>query len=74
MPETVHILSESRVSLPGGAGVSQEVISLTYVAQGIGPRIVYIDPIHDSEEERKAKIAADLVKARATAVPTIDLP
>ncbi len=73
MPETVHILAESRLTLPTGPGVLREMISLTYAAAGLAPRIVYIDPDHDSPEERKAKIAADLKQARAATPTQVDL-
>lgn len=74
MPETVHIYSESRVPLLVAPGVLQEMIALTYGTAVIPPRTVYIDPDHDSEAERKAKIAADLKLYRETPRPTLDLP
>jgi hypothetical protein len=74
MPETVSILRQSVVRLPIGAGSSKEMISLTYTVGGAAPRIVYIDPDHDSEEERKRAIADDIRAAREQTPQTLELP
>ena len=42
-----------------------DIIELTYQAAGMFPRSIFIDPDHDSPEERARLILADLEAARA---------
>lgn len=73
MPESVLIYSETRVPLLVAPGVIQEMIALTYGTAAIPPRTVYIDPDHDSEAERKAKIQADLKAYREAKPNTLNI-
>jgi len=73
MPETVSILHESRVRLPVAPGASRTMIALTYAVADFPPRIVYVDPGHDSPEERKRLITEDLRAARARTPTTLDV-
>lgn len=73
MPETVQIIREARVPLGGDPATIREMIELVYVAPGAFPRTVYIDPDHDSLEERQRIIREDLDAARAATPSLIPL-
>lgn len=74
MPEKVTIIAERPWPLPTESGVSRQMIQIVYQAAGDLPRTVYVDPDHDSPEERARVIRADLDAARNAIPATIELP
>lgn len=74
MPETVSILSIRRIPRPVSPGRWKDQIAISYAAEGLFPRIVYLEPENDSEDERKRVIAEDLKAARNETRPTVELP
>lgn len=74
MPETVSILSVRRIPRPVAPGVVKDQVAVTYAAAGLTPRIVYLEPENDTDEERKRLIAADIREARGQTTSTLDLP
>ena len=74
MSEIVTIIAERRIPLPSPPGASRDVIELTYAGAGMIPRSIFVDPDHDSEEERIRLIALDLKAAREHVPSTVQLP
>lgn len=74
MPEKVTILNEHPMPLSVAPGVVKYMVAITYAAQNMFPRTVYIPQEEDSEEERRRVIAEDLEAARKTVPPTLEVP
>lgn len=74
MPEKVNILSRRTVQAAAGPGIIRPMISVTYAAENMMPRVVYLDALKDSPEELRRVIAEDLRLAREGTVETLDLP
>lgn len=74
MPEKVTIIAERPWPLPVSPNAFREMIQIVYQAAGDLPRTVYVDPDHDSPEERARVIRADLDTARNATPATIELP
>lgn len=74
MPETVSILSEADISLPVAPGHSHVMHAITYLANGLSPRIVYVDPAEDTTLKRQQLIRTDIDLARGQAPNTIEVP
>lgn len=73
MPETVEILRERILPLPSLPGSEQRLVAVTYKAENLPPRIVYIPEGQDAPEERVRRIAEDLKAARGQAPATLDI-
>lgn len=74
MPETATIHSEQRMPVQVAGGTMQEMIVVTYSTPSVAPRQVYIDPDHDTPQERMTKITADLKAFREQKPATLNLP
>ena len=74
MPEQVVIIREGRVPLPSARGAQREMIEIVYHAAGLFPRSVFVDPAHDTPDERVRLITEDLRQAREHIPPRLTLP
>ena len=74
MPESVTILSRRTVQAAAGPGVVLPMVSVTYAAEGMMPRVVFLDAAKASPEDLRRVIAEDLRLAREGAVETLVLP
>lgn len=74
MPENVTVHSEQRLPVQVAGGTMQEMIVVTYSTSTVPPRQVYIDPEHDTPQERINKITADLKAYREQKPATLQLP
>lgn len=74
MSEKVHILRETLIPLPTDPGGGRQMLRVMYQAAGMLPRTVYIDPDHDSPEERARVISNDLKAAREHKPPALEVP
>ena len=74
MPEKVNILSRRTVQTAAGPGVIKPMVSVTYAAENMMPRVVYLDVGKDTPAELRRVIAEDLRLAREGVVETLELP
>lgn len=74
MPEKVTILSRSVIQTAAGPGIIKPMVSITYSAEHMMPRTVYLDLGKDTPEELRRAIAEDLKRARDPRPETLELP
>ena len=74
MPETVRILSETTHRRVVAPGEWQSVVTVTYVAEDMMPRRVFIDEEDLTDAERIRVIGDDLRQARARVEPQLEIP
>ena len=74
MSEQVTILSRSTVQVAAGPGVVKPMVCVTYAAEHMMPRSIWLDLGKDGPEELRRAIVEDLRRARQAAPETLDLP
>ena len=74
MPERVRILSETTRRNPVAPGEWKNIVTITYAAEGMMPRRVFIDEEDLTDAERIRVIGEDLREARARVMPELEIP
>lgn len=74
MPEQVTIHSRSVIQTTVGPGIIKPMVSITYAAEHMMPRTIFLDVGKDGPEELRRAIAEDLRRARQAAPETLELP
>ena len=74
MSERVTIHSRSVVQTVVGPGVIKPMVSITYAAEHMMPRTIWLDLGKDGPEELRRAIAEDLRRARQAAPEILELP
>ena len=74
MPEAVRIHKVAEVS-PGELGAGEvDQVAITYSAEDVHPRTVFVDKDKDTPQERQRVIKEDLEAARAPGKEFLELP
>jgi hypothetical protein len=74
MSEKVTIHSRRVIQTSAGPGLVKPMVSVTYSAEHMMPRSIYLDLGKDGPEELRRAIAEDLRRARQAVPETLDLP